>query len=456
MKRKALFAAFSLALLSFASANAPAQDVTHAAPAAPVTAPAPPADIGAPAAPVAPAVAAAPADIPSAPHADVVAPALPADTYAPPAQAAPAAPVRPAAPADAPEPQIGFSETLFDDGNYLGVRVEELTRENAKAYGLTGEPRGVGVTQVLKGSPAERAGVRERDVIVRFDGEAVTSLRKLTRLITESSPEHTARVTVLRGGSEQELSVTLARRELLAPAAAGDMMGRFDLGEVKRLGEDWARSGGEWKLKADEWGRGFQGFEGDGPGAFVLASSRRIGVTTTALGKQLADYFGVSHGVLVSSVEQGSPADKAGLKAGDVLTEADGRKLDDASDLVRALGAKDEGEVTLTFVRDKQRRTVRVTPEKRQTPRGLFINPGGVRVATPVASVVAPRFSMIPRAAAVPGFVGTPRLLREDPDFITPPALLGPPHTPATPRVRVEPRVRVAPRVTVVEPGRIL
>lgn len=455
MKRKALLAAFPLALLSLAPANAPAQDVTHAPPAAPVTAPAPPADIDAPAvAPVAsaaPAVASAPVDVivAPAPHASVVAPALPADIYAPPApQAAPAAPGTPAAPADAPDAQAEFSETLFAEGNYLGVRVEELTRENAKAYGLSGEPRGVGVTQVLKGSPAERAGLRERDVIVRFDGEAVTSMRKLTRLITESSPEHTARVTVLRGGSEQELSVTLARRELLAPAAAGDLVGRFDLGDVKRLGD-------EWKLKADEWGKGFEAFGGDGPGAFALASSRRIGVTTTALGKQLADYFGVSHGVLVSSVESGSPADKAGLKAGDVLTEADGKQIDDASDLVRALGAKEEGEVTLTFVRDKQRKTVRVTPEKRQTPRTLFINPGGVRVATPVAAVVAPRLNMIPRAVTVPGIVVTPRLLR-DPDFITPPVLLGPTRLRATPRVRVSPRVRVAPRVTVVGPGRIL
>jgi len=387
-----------------------------------------------------------------APHAGTPAPALPADAPAPPAQAAP---VRPAAPADVPEPQIGFAETFFDGGNYLGVRVEELTRENAKAYGLSGEPRGVGVTQVLKGSPAERAGLRERDVIVRFDGEAVTSTRKLTRLITESSPEHTARINVLRGGSEQELSATLARRERLAPAAAGDVTGMFDPDEVKRLGEEWAKSGEDWKLRADEWGKGLRGFQDGGPGLFVVGSSRRIGVTTTALGKQLADYFGVSHGVLVNSVEQGSPADKAGLKAGDVLTEVDGRQIDDAADLVRVLAAKDEGEVTLAVVRDKQRRTVRVTPEKRQTPRGLFVNPGGVRVATPVASLAAPRFSAVPRALLAPGFAGTPRPLR-DPDFITPPSPLGPPHVNAAPRVRVAPKVRIAPRVTVVRPGRIL
>jgi membrane-associated protease RseP (regulator of RpoE activity) len=441
MKRKALFAAFSLALLSVASANA--QDAPPAAPAAPVTAHAPHAeDIAvAPAAPVAPAAASAPADVivAPAPPADTLAPALPSDIVAPPAQAAP---VAPAAPADVPEPQIGFAETPFGEGNYLGVRVEELTRENAKAYGLSGEPRGVGVTQVLKDSPAERAGIRERDVILRFDGEAVTSVRKLTRLITESSPEHAARITVLRGGSEQEVSATLARRDRLAPAVAGDLTGTFDLGDVKRLGE-------EWKLGAGEFGKGLEGLQGEGPGGFFLGSSRRIGVTTATLGKQLADYFGVSHGVLVNSVEQGGPADKAGLKAGDVVTEVDGKQVDDASDLVLGLGAKGDGEVTLTVVRDKQRRMVRVTPEKRQTPRGLFINPGGVRVSTPVASVVAPRFSVSPRAVVVPGYVGTPRLL-SDPDFITPPSLLGPPH------VNAAPRMRVAPRVTVVEPGRVL
>lgn len=459
MKRKALFAAFALALLPVAYADVLAQDAPHAAPAAPAVAPAPPADIAAPAfavAPpaniVAPAVAAAPADMAVAPHASLVAPALPADTLAPPAQAAP---VAPAAPADVPEPQIGFAETFFDEGNYLGVRVEELTRENAKAYGLSGEPRGVGVTQVLKSSPAERTGLRERDVILRFDGEAVTSMRKLTRLIAESASGHTARITVLRGGSEQELSATLAQRERLAPAVAGDLIGRFDLDDAKRLGEEWTKSGEDWKLKADEWGKGLEGFQDGGPGLFVIGSSRRIGVTTTALGKQLADYFGVSHGVLVNSVEQGSPADKAGLKAGDVLTEVDGKQIDDAADLVRVLAAKDEGEVTLMFVRDRQRRTVRVTPEKRQTPRGLFINPGGVRVATPVASVVAPRFSIVPRALLAPGFVGTPRLLR-DPDFITSPSLLDPPHVNAAPSMRVAPGVRVAPRVTLVEPRRIL
>ena len=360
---------------------------------------------------------------------------------APPAQAAPAIAAEPAA---APEPQVGFATAfLDDDGNYLGVRVEEVTRGNMSAYGLTGEPRGVGVTQVLKGSPAERAGLRERDVIVRFDGEAVTSVRKLNRLIAESSPDHNARISVLRGGSEQELSATLARRERLAPAVAGRLFGGVDLAEAQRFGEEWAKNAEEWKRWNGELGKGFEGFEGGGSGVFALGPTRRIGVTTTTLGKQLADYFGVSHGVLVSSVEPGSPAEKAGLRAGDVVTEADGRTVDDASDLMRALGAKEQGEVTLTVVREKKQRTVRVTPERRQTPQGLFVNPSTI-IAPPVASI-APRAALLPRAWVAPGIIRAP-YMPTDPDFITPPV-------PLTPRALSIPRIRVAPRVTVVGPG---
>ena len=140
-------------------------------------------------------------------------------------------------------------------------------------------------------------------------------------------------------------------------------------------------------------------------------STRRIGVATSALGKQLADYFGVTHGVLVSSVEEGSPAEKAGLKAGDIVTEADGRKVEDADDLTRALSAKEEGEVTLTVVRDRKSRTVRVTPERRSAPRGLFA-PGTFRVfETPVAAVTLGPMLMRPDVLSAPRTIVTPRLL---------------------------------------------
>jgi len=345
--------------------------------------------------------------------------------------AAPAAPARPAAPPaaaaqapEAPEAPFGFATTFFAEGNFLGVRTEEITRENMSRYGIAGEPRGVGVREVVKGSPAESAGLRAGDVILRFDGEPVTSVRKLTRLIQEAAPEHGARLTVLRGGSEQELSATLKRREPFVSAGGGavnvypEVLGGLNLEDHIKNSETWKRNEEKMRRQFEEMGRKY-------PGLFVLGGSRRIGVTTSALGPQLADYFGVAHGVLVSSVEENSPAAKAGLKAGDVITEADGQQVGDADDLVRALGAKDEGEVTLTVVRDKQRRTVRVTPERMQFPRGV-LGPGtfGV-VGSPVATVTLPRMVIDPAPGVVAPVVVGPRVMR-------------------TPRARVRtPRVRV-------------
>ena len=366
MKSKALLGLSALALLASTAVFARAQDTLPAAPA------------------------------PSTPPAAAQAPA-PSATSVPPAFA------------QAPTPPAGFAETFFDGGNYLGVHVEDVTRENAGRYNMAGEPRGVGVREVVKGSPAERAGLRAGDVILRFDGEAVTSVRKLNRLIEESAPEHAARLTVLRNSSEQEVSATLGRREPFMRADGGLTVVPFGPEEARRFGEQWRDNSEEWQRKGEEMRKQLEEMQREHPGVFALGSTRRIGVTTSPLGHQLADYFGVSHGVLVNSVESNSPAERAGLKAGDVITEADGQQVNDAGDLVRALGGKDEGEVTLTLTRDRKQRTVRVKPERRG-PQGLYINPGDFRVVAPVAAVAPPRVVVAPRVMGLPRAVTVPRV----------------------------------------------
>jgi len=327
-----------------------------------------------------------------------------ASPEAAPAQQPPAPPAPPAAsaPPAAPEPFIADFPLLGGD-NFLGVRAEDITRENMRDYGLSGEPRGVGVRAVVKGSPAERAGLREKDVILSFDGEAVTSVRKLTRLIDESAAGHAARLAVMRGGSRHEVAATLDRREGFR--LEGARLFSADPEETRRWAEEWQKHGEEWQRRGEEMRRHLEGLQRDNPGGFALlpGAGRRIGVATSPLGKQLADYFGVSHGVLVNSVADGSPADKAGLKAGDVVTEVEGQRVDDAGDLSSHLNRKEEGEVTLTVVRDKQRRTVRVTPERRG-PGAFTIGPGAVvvppvvRVAPAVRPAVAPHPVRPPRA----------------------------------------------------------
>ena len=103
------------------------------------------------------------------------------------------------APAPAlPSEPLPQAFSLFVDGDgFLGVYAEDISKENMGRYGLR-EARGVGITQVVKDSPAEKAGLRKDDVILKFEGDSVTSVRKLTRLVSEVAPDQTARLSISR------------------------------------------------------------------------------------------------------------------------------------------------------------------------------------------------------------------------------------------------------------------
>ena len=248
---------------------------------------------------------------------------------------------------------------FLDGGAFLGVGTEDISKENMARYGMR-EVRGVGVTEVVKDSPAEKAGLRKNDVMLRFDSESITSARKLTRLVNESAPDQAVRLTISRGGSEQELTATLSKRKM-DTILGGSMPGVLRGGD-----EDAVRvfPGGNWPPSIG----------GDGPFIWTMGANRRIGVSTQTLTKQLADYFGVSVGVLVTSVTENSPAAKAGLKAGDVITAIDGEKVSSPGDLVRGIVKKENGDVSLTVVRDRNTRTVTVSPEN--NPQPGILRPG--------------------------------------------------------------------------------
>ncbi len=363
---------------------------------------------------------------------------MPPAPPAPPAAAAPEAPEAPEAPAIA---------AFFGNDNFLGVHVEEVTRENMSGYGLSGDPRGVAVTRVVKGGPAERAGLREKDVIVRFDGEEVSSVRKLNRLIDESAPEHNARLTVRRGGAEQELTVKLGKRENFVQAFEGFGASPLAGGMFLRRGDELRAQGEEMRHKGDELRRHLEELRREHPGgggvySLAFGAGRRIGVSTSALGKQLADFFGVSNGVLINSVEENSPAAKAGLRAGDVVTEAEGEPLKESGDLSRLINRKEEGEVTLTIMRDKQRRTIKLTPERRQ-PQSFQFGPG-LYAAPRIAAATSPRaIALAPRATSAA--IAAPRV-----NVTSPRAVIVMPHgalAPTRTTIRMRPDTVIEGRV---------
>lgn len=313
-----------------------------------------------------------------------------------------------------------FAFSFSGDGGYLGVRTEEVNKENFATFGLK-EVRGVAVEKVMENSPAAAAGIQDNDVIVRLNGEEVTSTRKLTRLISEIAPDHQVSLTVLRNGKEKDIKATLGKRQgpqfdngNFAMTVPG-----FDKLKLEKELKDLPELK---KLKELQKGDGPMVF-GDGEGknfVWKMGERRQIGISVYPLTKQLSANMGVESGVMINNVREDSPAAKAGLKAGDIIVEAAGKAVKNNLDLMRAISDKKEGDVQLTIIRDKNRQTISVTPEAAKDSgyffqtdgdeEGMVIapEPGELRLAIPsmpAAPMVAPRAMTVP-VPAMPFLTG--------------------------------------------------
>jgi membrane-associated protease RseP (regulator of RpoE activity) len=230
-------------------------------------------------------------------------------------------------------------------------------------------------------------------------------VRKLTRLVGDVAPDHQAKVTVLRNGDSRDVTVTLGKR----PTPKFEE-GAFAMGGPGRLiFPSTAPFPDSAPLPALPQMNGMPQIDsfppmpgGDNFFVFRGFGGRQIGINISPLTKQLADHFGVAGGVLVNNVRENSPAEKAGLKAGDIITEIDGKEVKSDIDLVRAVGEKKTGDVELTFVRDQNRQTVRVTPEESKDVFRSFDIPDGVRLAPGERLLGAPQAPGAPAAPPAP------------------------------------------------------
>lgn len=243
-------------------------------------------------------------------------------------------------------------------GSQIGVLVSDP--ENAT-------DQGVAIDRVDDDSPAQKAGVRQGDRVVEFDGEKVRSTRQLTRLVQETPSGRTVKMTVLRGNERQTLDITPQADRL-----AGNFEWRMDRDferEIERGVEQGLR---DLPRRMEP----YFNFRFDGMAGF--GTRGRLGVQVQPLNDQLGEYFGVKEGgVLVSGVTADSPAAKAGVKAGDVITKVNGETVKDTGDLMDALAdVKDDGAVALDIVRDKKSSTLKATIERpRPTTRSRSNRP---------------------------------------------------------------------------------
>jgi serine protease Do len=229
---------------------------------------------------------------------------------------------------------------LAGRGAGLGVTVRDPDNPDKQA--------GVVVEDVLPGGAAEKAGIKRADLITAFDGEQVRSARQFSRLVEEAAPGRAVKATIVRDGKRTELTLTPSAADRPPTMAIDPDRIRDHLRDIVP------------NLDLDL----------DLPG-----SRARLGVTVEGLTAQLAAYFGVKNGVLVSSVSDDSPASRAGLKAGDVIVGIDGRNVSSRTDLLQALRNVNGGqEVTIAIVRDRKESSVKATlerPEQRRETRRM-------------------------------------------------------------------------------------
>ena len=217
-------------------------------------------------------------------------------------------------------------DDLSDDGQvergFLGVQIQSIDEDLAQSLGLE-EAHGALVAQLTPDAPAERAGIRQGDVIVGYAGQPIETLRDLTRAVADTDPGKAAEVVVWRDGEEQTLEVEVAQMP-----------------------------GEEQQVAAAE-----QPGDSDNP---------RLGVSLAELTPEVRQQLQLdqeTQGAVITDVMPGSPAAEKGLQAGDVIVEADRAEVQDPQavvDAVESAAERGDEQILLLVKRDGQNRFVAV------------------------------------------------------------------------------------------------
>jgi serine protease Do len=243
-----------------------------------------------------------------------------------------------------PDDENGL-QVLFDGGgtSWLGVESQEVSSDKAKELKLPAE-RGVLLGRIVPDSPAAKAGLKENDVITEINGQRVEGETQFRRVIHEIPAGRSASFTVWRDGRAQTINVTLGKSEdhpnawFKAPGAYSFQLPKVEIPDV-------------------------QVFPGDGSFGVLAGGRPRLGIDAEDLSGQFGAYFGApeGEGVLVREVNSDSPAEKAGVKSGDVITSLNGERVRSLGDLREKLAAKhEEKSVKLGILRNKSEVSVTV------------------------------------------------------------------------------------------------
>lgn len=172
---------------------------------------------------------------------------------------------------------------------WIGVQIQSISEDMAESFGLD-RPRGALIAGVTPNGPAEKAGLKQRDIVLKFDGKDVPDSKKLPRIVADSKVGETVDIEVMRGGKRTSL--------------------KLKVGELEDGDKQTASAKGSGKPPARE---------ADPPGTI-----EPFGVTVARLTDTLREKHGLQNaqkGVVVVKVTEGSPASEKGIKVGDLILE---------------------------------------------------------------------------------------------------------------------------------------
>jgi len=244
--------------------------------------------------------------------------------------------------------------TINTNGSRLGIGVVDVTPDRAKALKLK-EERGAEITMVGDNSPASKAGLKPGDVILDFDGKPVQGREHLQKLVGETPAGSDVKIGIWRNGQYSKLMATTARATFVETQG-----GTIDFGGVTVTIPPMPPMPPMPSVNVDI------------PTMVTLIHNSTLGLDQETLQPdgQLAEFFGVKDGVLVRSVTRDSPADKAGLKAGDVIVKMGDSRVSNSRDIAATLHtARPDRGLPVTVVRNKKEVALSVTMEDRRNAR---------------------------------------------------------------------------------------
>ncbi len=242
---------------------------------------------------------------------------------------------------------------------YIGIETRDISEEQVGELKLK-DAKGAEITNMDHDGPACKAGMRMHDVILQMNGLAIEGGEQLRKMLREVPVGRSVSFLISRDGQTQTMTMTTADRRTVglqaweqhysvpAPGPSGVVRGNSFLDSGKTA-----------TATAQKEHKDLLGTE------TIVLSSSFTGAKLEVMGQQLADFFGATDGagLLVRSVDGNSPADEAGMKAGDVVVKINSIPVANGTDWTKTVHDNKGKPVPVVVIRDKQEKTLTLTPD---------------------------------------------------------------------------------------------